>query len=124
MSNILLIVDDDEWSCWQINEYMRDTEFEMLFAQDGGHAFELFIKYRPQHILIDINIASHDGLWLAQAILGVDHRSVIYLTSDQPLAKMRAMRRQLAVAAILEKPLDFDRLKSMLKPDKRAGVLW
>ena len=124
MSEVLLIVDDDDWSCWQIKEFLRDVGYDMHFAQSGGEAFDLFLKYRPLHIMIDINIDSNDGLWLAHAILGLDYKSVIYLTSDQPLAKMRAERYQLAVADILEKPLDFDRLKTMLKPDKRVESSW
>ena len=124
MSGVLLIVDDDEWSCWQINEYLGDLGFDMRFTQDCGRAFDMFIKYKPAFIFIDISIHSHDGLWLARSILGMDHKSVIYLMSDHPLAKMRAVRSRLAVADILEKPFDFDRLITMLKPEKRVGSSW
>ena len=61
MSEVLLIVDDDDWSCWQIKEFLRDVGYDMHFAQSGGEAFDLFLKYRPPHIMIDINIDSNDG---------------------------------------------------------------
>jgi len=124
MSGVLLVVDDDEWSCWQFDQLMLDSGFQIVFACNGASAFDLFLKYRPLNILIDINIDCHDGLWLTNAILGLDHKSVIYLTADQPLAKIYARRSKLAVAAILDKPIDFDMLKIMLKPEKRADTPW
>lgn len=124
MSSILLIVDDDVSSCHRLCEFLSDMELEIKLAHDCGQALDLFWCMRPQFALININMPDHDGIWLAQRILGIDYKSVIFLMSDNPLSLIRAGRHQLGVAAIMEKPLDFGRFKTMIKPRKDMGLLW
>ncbi|NDB70470.1 MAG: response regulator, partial [Methylocystaceae bacterium] len=98
MSGALLIVDGDIGSCEEIVENLADIEQEILLAHDCGHALDIYMSRRPRYMLIDINLPDHDGISLAQMVLGIDYKSIIFLISDNPISLIRAGRQQLGIA--------------------------
>jgi CheY-like chemotaxis protein len=69
MSRDLLVVDDDPFIRRLITTTLEDVaEFRLLEARDGDQALELANRYRPQIVLLDVNIPGADGIEVCRAL--------------------------------------------------------
>jgi CheY-like chemotaxis protein len=69
MSRDLLVVDDDPFIRKLITTTLEDVaEFRLLEARDGDQALELANRYRPQIVLLDVDIPGADGIEVCRAL--------------------------------------------------------
>jgi CheY-like chemotaxis protein len=69
MSRDLLVVDDDPFIRRLITTTLEDVaEFRLLEARDGDQALELANRYRPQIVLLDVDIPGTDGIEVCRAL--------------------------------------------------------
>ncbi len=64
----LLLVDDEEGIRKVLSISLQDSGYEVLTAERGEEALEIFRKARPSIIIMDIKMPGMDGLELLQAI--------------------------------------------------------
>ena len=57
-----LIVEDEEINCWLLQLQIADTATEVHIAHDGATAVRLAEMYRPDIILMDIQLPVMDGI--------------------------------------------------------------
>lgn len=58
----LLIVDDEEHVKKSLEEYFRREGYQVFTADDGKKALQAFDRYRPELIILDVNLPLLDGL--------------------------------------------------------------
>ncbi len=79
-SNPILFIEDEEATRKNYVNYLR-RYFETVYeAEDGEEAYNLYIKHKPQILIIDINIPKMNGLDLLRKIRETDHsvKSIIF----------------------------------------------
>ena len=63
----ILVVDDDQNICELLRLYIEKEGFEVVIANDGRKALELFDAQNPDLIILDVMmIEPDDGFFLAQ----------------------------------------------------------
>ena len=115
MKNIkLLIVDDDEITRENICEYLND-KFEHIYEASNAHdAYKLYIKYKPDIIITDIQMPKVSGLDLVQRIREKDSLIQIIIISAYSHKEYLLKSIELSLVKYLIKPVSENDLMSTL----------
>ena len=103
-SRSVLIVDDDAPLRSLLRATLASDEFEVREAYSAEHALELMRFWRPEIVLLDVNLPGLDGLTLCAELAQSDeHRdaAVILLTGEQ-ISETTA--RMAGAKAVMRKP--------------------
>ncbi|MBU1668618.1 response regulator transcription factor [bacterium] len=111
----LLYIEDDQdiqeiyIDC--IKEYVETVQL----AHDGEEGYEAYLLYKPDIILLDINMPKLDGLSLAKKIRQHDKEVKIIVTTSYAQQENLLQAIELYLIKYILKPIDFNELKSSLE---------
>lgn len=77
----ILVVDDDRNICEIIRLYLEKEGFEVIIANDGQEALELFKSTTPSVVVLDVMMPKMDGFQVCREIRRVSSIPVIMLTA-------------------------------------------
>jgi two-component system, chemotaxis family, chemotaxis protein CheY len=80
-----LVVDDTAIMRVIVGRVLRDAQFDVIEASNGGDAIQLFYKEKPDIVLMDLNMDGIDGTTAIRGILQINKDAkivVISATSD------------------------------------------
>ncbi len=115
----LLIVDDDIDLCGAMREIAAAEGFEVEIAYDGKVFKELYARYRPERIILDLTLPDIDGFELLKFLAGEHCDATIIIASSHRKAIIdQAVKlgtlNGLHMVAALQKPFSSADLKSSL----------
>ena len=115
MNEKILLADDEAGIRKVLGISLTDSGYEVLTAEDGQAAFEIFQQTKPQIVLTDIKMPGMDGIELLQKIKQEDpDTEVIMITGhgDMELA-IRSLKHE--ATDFVTKPINDDVLEIALK---------
>jgi signal transduction histidine kinase/CheY-like chemotaxis protein len=115
MDEKILLADDEAGIRKVLGISLADSGYEVLTAEDGATAFEIFQRTKPQIVLTDIKMPGMDGIELLQKIKQEDpDTEVIMITGhgDMELA-IRSLKHE--ATDFVTKPINDDVLEIALK---------
>lgn len=77
----ILVVDDDKYICNLITRFLSQKNYEMQSAHDGKTALEIFAKFLPDLVILDINLPDTLGYSLCEQMQNINNVFVLMLTS-------------------------------------------
>lgn len=77
----ILIADDNTDITDVLAQYAKKEDFEPIVAADGIEAFELFKKYDPVCVLLDVMMPREDGYEVCRKIRDISDTPVIIITA-------------------------------------------
>ncbi len=77
----ILVVDDDKNICEIIRLYLEKEGYEVIIANDGQKALELFKEKTPSVVVLDVMMPKMDGFQVCREIRRVSSIPVIMLTA-------------------------------------------
>ena len=80
-SGKILVVDDDQNICELLRLYIEKEGFDVVIANDGRKAIELFDAENPDLILLDIMLPELDGWQVCREIRKKSQCPIIMLTA-------------------------------------------
>jgi DNA-binding NarL/FixJ family response regulator len=86
---MILIVDDNSGVRRMVRSIIGDIDPEIIECTDGGSAVEAYEKYRPDFVLMDINMLPVDGLTAMRTILEKHPDARIVIVSQHQDARTR-----------------------------------
>lgn len=125
---MVLVVDDDEQLCANLADVISERGYRVDIANDGDRAVELAREESLDIMLIDLKLPTRNGLETYLAIREFRPTMVAIIITGH-LAEMAQLAQRATehnAYACLEKPLDIDRLLSMLESierQKRDGTI-
>ncbi len=119
----ILLVDDDDATRGGMAELMRLDGYRVVEASDGGEALDtLRAGAAPCLVLLDLNMPGMSG-WEFRALQRRDrriaHLPIVLLSAHGGLEQQA---ESLQLAGFLPKPIDFDRLRSMIEHTCRRAA--
>ncbi len=111
----VLVVDDDHTVGELIADYLNEKDYDVFYVDDGEEALNYVKRVRPHVILLDVRMASKDGLEVLTQVLVIDPKvGVIMVTGvrDEDTGR-RAL--ELGAADYLLKPIDLEFLDTNLQ---------
>jgi YesN/AraC family two-component response regulator len=117
--NKLLLVDDEEGLRKVLNIALSDSGYQVLLAENGREALDIFLKERPPIVMTDIKMPGMDGLELLRRIkVEFPETEVIMLTGhgDMDLA-IKSLEYE--ATYFITKPIEDGDLDAALNRAKR-----
>lgn len=79
--SIMLIADDNRQITSILEEYAKNDGFEVKTAYDGKEALDIFNKYNPDIVLLDVMMPKIDGFEVCREIRKISNVPVIMITA-------------------------------------------
>lgn len=114
------IIDDDKYTVEVFAEYIKLLGVRVVaVGYDGKQAAEIYKKYTPDILFLDILMPEYDGIYGLKEIRAMNsHANVVIITAD--INKDIEDRLEgLHPTEIIFKPFDMDKLKKILKEIKK-----
>ncbi len=120
MKSISLLYIEDDLDIREIYLDSIKEEVELVyFASDGEEGYEAYLSYRPDIILLDINMPKLDGLSLAKKIRENDSNVKIIITTAYSEQEKLLQAIELYLVKYILKPIDPTILKEALQKAKK-----
>lgn len=115
----VLIVDDDQELNDLIKQYLdkRYPEYRVNQAYDGFDAGKAIADYKPDVVLLDINLPGVDGYKLCSSIKADENlsRPIVVAITAMGDAEVEERARQAGADGFLRKPIDLDALPNLIE---------
>ncbi|MBN2687399.1 MAG: sigma-54-dependent Fis family transcriptional regulator [Deltaproteobacteria bacterium] len=114
MKPTILIVDDENLLLSSLEKALSGNGYHALTAKNGKGALDLFEKYNPDLVLLDVKLPDIDGMHLLRKIKELDmHRPVIMMTAYSGIrGAVEAIK--LGAYDYIAKPFDIEELKFVI----------
>lgn len=90
----ILIVDDDKEICDLLEIYINNEGFEVIKAQDGREAYDLFLEKEPRLLILDVMMPKMDGLEVVKLIREESQVPILMLSAKaRDVDKIRGLAR-------------------------------
>jgi len=112
----VLLVDDEAEILRAMQGLLKTLNYRPLFAENGTQAISLYAAWRPEVVLLDVNMPGMDGMECARRILEIDPEARIVMFSGYEPAqhKMPDLLERKLLKGYLTKPTDIAELSQFL----------
>jgi DNA-binding response OmpR family regulator len=110
---VLYIEDDEDIQSIYI-DILKEYANEVYCANDGEEGYEAYLTYKPDIILLDINMPKIDGLTLAKKIRNIDKNVKIIITTAYGEQENLLKAIELYLIKYILKPIKIDMLREAL----------
>lgn len=108
MANIM-IADDSDAIRLVLKDILSIGEYDIICeAKDGGETVDLFFKYNPDLLLLDLAMPKKDGLTVSCEILEQEPTAKIILITASDDQKIIQKCLNSGVSAYISKPFNFN----------------
>ena len=114
ISTILVIEDNPEISYFVAKKLLPSFGYNTLQAGTGKEGLEKIRKFRPDLVLLDLQLPDMDGLDVLRKLAKEDHGIPAILTTAHGSEQVAVDAFRLGVQDYLSKPVDAERLKSVI----------
>jgi DNA-binding NarL/FixJ family response regulator len=111
---MILIVDDNSGVRRMVRSMIGDIDSEIIECADGGAAIEAYEQFRPEFVLMDINMQPLDGLSAMRAILEKYPNARIVIVSQHQDARTRSTALAMGAHAFVGKE-DLMSIRSLIE---------
>jgi DNA-binding NtrC family response regulator len=110
----LLAIDDDAHNLEIISVALKREGLEIATSQDAEQGFEIFLRMRPNIVLLDLVMPKLSGMQVLERIVSVDPGvDVILITAHySPESAVEAIQK--GASDYLTKPIEIDKLRSRI----------
>lgn len=102
----LLLVDDNPRNLTLLELRLQSLGHELIFAEGGAAAIELYDKHQPDLVLLDLMMPDVDGIAVLQHIRARDAHVPVILVTAHSERSFRLQGLQAGADEFLEKPVD------------------
>ena len=104
MASKVLVVDDHEGFRLAARVLLEEMGLDVIGEADSGEsALETFERFKPDIVLLDIQLPGMDGIDVARKLFDAGHSAVIVLTSSREAEDYGARLRALPDAVFIGK---------------------
>ncbi len=79
----ILLVDDDIRTTLMLKKFIEVEGFDVAYAKDGAEGLSVYREYKPDLIVLDINMPKLNGFEVAMKIREQDSSVLIFFLSDR-----------------------------------------
>lgn len=111
----ILVVDDNKDFCQNVKDTLEMKDYEVMTAYDGFGALELVKQNGFNLLLIDVRMARMDGVETFKKIKEIAPDTPVIMVTAYAVEELMREALQEGAFGSLRKPLDFDRLFSLIE---------
>lgn len=109
------IIDDDEDTMQVFAEYLELLGVKVVsIGYDGKQAVEIYKKYKPDILFLDLVMSEYDGIYGLKEIRAIDPQAKVIIVAADLNAKNEEILDKLKPTKIIFKPFDVKKLRVIL----------
>jgi diguanylate cyclase (GGDEF)-like protein/PAS domain S-box-containing protein len=122
-SSLILVADDDPMIRFLAEQTLTGKSFEVLLAEDGQQALEIFEARKPDLVLCDVMMPLLDGFEVCSSIRGMKQGENVPIVVLTGLNDARSIKQAFSIGAtdFCEKPVNWELLPYKLDYILRAS---
>jgi two-component system response regulator AtoC len=120
MATTVLIVDDEQLTLRTISRALREEDYDVLLAESGERALEVYATERPDVVLVDIVLPGLDGIEVLRRIREQNPAAMVLVMSAYQVVERAVEAMKLGAYDYLVKPF---RVADMVNTIRRAAEL-
>lgn len=102
----ILLVDDEPQALSLLSRFLQVRGYQTLVAHDGEAAIELFLRERPDLVLLDIRMPGIDGLQVLREIKSIDPEALVVMVTAVRESGPEAEALEAGALGYITKPID------------------
>jgi DNA-binding response OmpR family regulator len=111
-----IVVDDDIDTLGIFCEYLEICQFRIVGkAYNGERVLELYLKFKPDVIFLDVMMDGYDGIYALEQIRKVSHEVIIIMITADHSDKTAKKLEYLHATSVIYKPFDIKNAINMVK---------
>lgn len=110
----ILIADDAAFMRMRCSQLVRELGHEVLEANDGVEAVELYKQHKPDAVLMDITMPVMDGMEALKEILELDPQAKIAMVTAMGQQQVIMEAIKMGAKDFVVKPFDVDRIQTAI----------
>ena len=122
-SKKVLIAEDNRDGAESLRHLLEAWGHQAEAAHDGGSAVERAVSFRPEVVILDINMPVLDGYQAARLLKVADHKVLLIAMTGAPSVETRGRARDAGFHHHYIKPIDLEELKELLDKDTLDHLL-
>ncbi|MBN2871027.1 MAG: response regulator [Campylobacterales bacterium] len=113
----ILVVDDSKLARLFLIKTLRELEpgVEILEAENGLVAVELFKEHRPSAVFLDLTMPVMDGYEALKEIMQINPKAQVVVVSADIQTQAQEMVLALGAKMMVPKPINVDKMASVLQ---------
>lgn len=111
-----IVIDDDEDTVDVFCDYLEIKHVDVLGrGHDGKMAVDLYQKYKPDIVFLDIMMPEYDGFYALENIRKIDPESKVVVITADLRADSEMRLNMLKPTEILIKPFEIEKITKLLE---------
>jgi len=119
----ILYVEDEVLILDSVSMILEKRVKKVYKAQDGEEGLQLFEKFRPDVVIVDIIMPKMDGLMMARKIKAIDPSTIIIVLTAFDKKENLLEAINIGVDRFLPKPLNYDQLLGIINELHSTKIL-
>ena len=117
----VIVVEDDFDSLEVLSEYLSLKELNVLAkAKNGKEAVEIYRKFKPDIVLLDVLMPGYDGFYAVENIKKIDPKAKIIFVTAATMGNTQRKLFEYDVDGIIFKPFEMDYLLDTIENVKKG----
>lgn len=114
MRHKILVVDDEPSVCRMICKFLVRRGYRVVEAHNGDQALAIYLRDRPNLVLLDIRMPGKDGLETLREIKAIDPEASVIMVTAVGNEELALQVTEKGVFEYITKPVDPDYLEMVL----------
>ncbi|MEW6723419.1 MAG: response regulator [Bacillota bacterium] len=106
----VLVVDDADFMRMRVSKLLTENGYEVFEAQNGADAIDVYIKSKPDLVLMDITMPVMDGITAVREIVQRDGKAKIIMCSALGQQSMVIEAIKAGAKDFIVKPFEPDKI--------------
>lgn len=111
----ILIVDDEILTLNNLKKVLEKADYEVLVTNSGETALEMFEKYKPQLVLLDLMLPGISGIEVLKRIKELERETIVIMMSAYEILEKAVESMKLGAYDYLLKPFKINDLKNTIR---------
>jgi two-component system response regulator AtoC len=111
----LLIVDDEILTLNNLKKALEKEDYEVLVTNSGETALELFEKYKPELVLLDLMLPGISGIEVLKRMKEAERETIVIMMSAYEILEKAVESMKLGAYDYLLKPFKINDLKNTIR---------
>jgi len=119
----VIVIDDNEDIVYSMSELLEMYGIDVIGkGHNGLEAVELFEKFHPDAVLLDLMMPEYDGLYALRKIREIDPKSIVLIVTGGASESMTVELNSLEPTKIVFKPLDVNTLVDVILEESNSTL--
>lgn len=111
----ILIVDDEILTLNNLKKALEKEDYEVLVTNSGETALEIFEKYKPHLVLLDLMLPGISGIEVLKRIKEIERETIVIMMSAYEILEKAVESMKLGAYDYLLKPFKINDLKNAIR---------